>query len=274
MSEKNLPKFDAPPVIETVLGVQFAQLSSYSNAHAGWFWKQYLDEAWDQVNEVPRLEDQFEMFGEDKWTQSRGGFVIQTQPVSERIQIVRSDNQRMIQVQNTRFIYNWRKPVDSGYPSYQEILPEFLDRFGSFSQFAKDSGNPDLELNQWEVTYVNHIEKGELWNDVSDCLTLFPKLGILSDNVPNQTLDNFRGSWTFAIDENKGKLHVEMKQVKLGTESGPVGSELILLQLTARGPVNSDVDLKTGFDLGHEAIVRTFADITSASSHKIWKRKE
>jgi len=274
MSEKNLPTYDAPPVIETVLGVQFSQIPTYSNAHAGWFWKQYLDDAWDQVSEAPRLEDQFELFGQDKWSQPRGGFIIQTQPVSERTQIVRSNNQRMIQVQNTRFIYNWRKPENSDYPSYNEILPEFLDKFGSFTKFAKDSGNPDLELNQWEVTYVNHIGKGDLWGDVNDWLTLFPKLGILSDNVSNQKFDNFRGAWTFAIDENKGKLHVEMKQVKLGTESGATGPELILLQLTARGPVNNDVDLKTGLDLGHEAIVKTFTDITSTASHEFWKRKE
>ena len=272
MNDKNLPKFDAPPIIETVLSVQFKQLPIFSNAHTGWFWKNYLGSEWDQITEAPRLEDQFERFGEEKWKKSGLGFILQTHPGLGRTQIVRSDTQRMIQVQNTRFIQNWRKTTASNYPSYDDLLPEFIDNFQKFSKFSKDSGNPDLELNQWEVTYVNHIEKGDLWTNVQDWEKLFPDFGVMSTGRPDLILDNFGGTWRFACG-TKAKLYIEMKQVKIGGEHGPTGPELILLQLISRGPVVEGADFIEGFNLGHELIVTTFANITADIGHKYWNRR-
>ena len=42
MPDEPLPKFDSPPVIETVLGVQFTPLANFTGALAGSFWKSRL----------------------------------------------------------------------------------------------------------------------------------------------------------------------------------------------------------------------------------------
>ena len=36
-------KFGAPPVVETALSVQFNPLAGFTTAHAGWFWKDYVE---------------------------------------------------------------------------------------------------------------------------------------------------------------------------------------------------------------------------------------
>ena len=69
MTADDLPKFDAPPVVETALSIQFSRLPEFTTAMAGWFWKSYLTKLadgakWNKVVEVPRLEDEFEKFGE------------------------------------------------------------------------------------------------------------------------------------------------------------------------------------------------------------------
>lgn len=272
MKKASLPQFDAPPVIETVLSAQFSQIPHFSNAHAGWFWKNYLDSSWDQIKQVSRLEEKNERFGEEAvWAPDVGRFTIQTQPQVERLQIIKSENQRMIQIQDSRFIYNWRKPQDGGYPSYEKLLPEFRENFSKFQQFSSDSGNPDLKLEQWEVTYVNYIPKGELWNSLADWTKICPSFSSIVTDVSGQVIDGFRGSWSFVIENNKGRLHVDMKHARAANEKG---AEILLLQLTARGPINKDVDLWTGFDVGHEAIVRSFADMTSSDCHKVWKRRK
>ena len=90
-----LPKFDSPPVIETVLGVQFAPLPNFSTVHSGWFWKNYLGEDWTSVKVVPRLDDHFERFGEEpQWTPL--GLRIHTKLEEGRAQIIRNDDERMI----------------------------------------------------------------------------------------------------------------------------------------------------------------------------------
>src|SRR5580704_4803227 len=101
------PKFDAPPVVETALSLQFSNLPGYSTAHAGWFWKEYLDKLtresnfkWSQAVDAVRIEDQFERFGsEDIWGPQ---FAMRVMPPSQshRTQMVRSDGERMIQVQD------------------------------------------------------------------------------------------------------------------------------------------------------------------------------
>lgn len=268
MTNSNLPKYKSPPVIETVLSAQFAPLPNFTNAHAGWYWKNYLDSEWDQVVAAPRIDDHFESFDEKHWS-SEKGISIFTGPQADRLQIIRSNDHRMIQVQNSRFAYNWRKQQDGEYPSYDKLLPEFKEKFSQFKQFAVDSDNGDLNLNQWEVTYVNHIPKGTLWDSAKDWTSILPTLCVPALNVPKQEFDNFRGVWALTIDGNKGRLHIEIKHVRVGGLEGP---EVLVIQFTARGPINSDVDLFTGFDIGHEAIVRSFTDMTSEECHKLWER--
>lgn len=48
MDEQNLPSFERPPVIETMLGVQFQPLPALRSAHLGAFWKT-LGEEWPVV---------------------------------------------------------------------------------------------------------------------------------------------------------------------------------------------------------------------------------
>jgi hypothetical protein len=70
----SLPKYSKPPVIETVLGVQFEPLAKFRTAHAGCFWKSYLDNDWTKIEQVPRLDDHFERFGDErKWGPMGGG---------------------------------------------------------------------------------------------------------------------------------------------------------------------------------------------------------
>lgn len=270
-----LPKFASPPVVEAVLSAQFARLPRFSNAHAGWFWKGYLGPEWPEAKEVPRLSDQFERFGEERrFKGPDAGISIATSPVAQRLQITNSSGDRMIQVQDSRFVYNWqRKPgSDSPYPSYESLLPEFHSNFRPFEKFAAELGSDSLDLNQWEVTYVNDLRKGNLWDSPGDWVNIFPDFHWLHAE-PQARPDGFRGEWQFVIGGNQGRLYVSLTHARIGGESGP---ETLLLQLTARGPINAreGIGLDKGFETGHEAIVRSFTAMTSTACHNHWERKQ
>lgn len=198
--------------------------------------------------------------------------MVSTQPESNRLQLIRSDNERMIQVQPSRFVYNWKKSGSGEYPSYEKLLPEFQEQFGRFRKFVLDAGYLELEINQWEVTYVNHILKGELWNNAADWLRVIPKLTVLADAIEGQKFDGFAGNWSLALGGNTGRLHITLKHIRVGSATGP---EALALQLTARGPVDvkQGFGLEDGFDLGHNAIVLSFSEMTSDEAHKHWERK-
>lgn len=265
-----LPKFDEPPVIETVLGVQFSRLPGFSTAHAGWFWKSYLKapERWPKVVDAARLEDQTERFGEGEvWV--RQVFRLAASGAPHRTQIIRADDERMIQIQDSRFILNWRKQSHN-YPSYDVLVPEFRESFATFSRFVQDAGFGSLELNQWEVTYLNHVPKGDMWESPRDWSKIFPGLyapPAVGDEVRFETLGN---EWRYMLKPQVARLYIELKHHR-----NPTSEEVMTLQLTARGRVApaEGATWEAGFDLGHEAIVRSFAAITSADAHKRWKRR-
>ena len=265
-----LPEFDAPPVVETAMGVQFEQLPGLSYAHVGWYWRDHLGEDWTTVKHAGRLNDQFERFGPEKqWTVP--GIKLQPGTESDRIQIARKGDDRLIQVQDTRFVYNWRKGTKE-YPSYRKLLPEFQQRFGEFAGFIGNEKLGELSLNQWELTYVNHIPKGPLWETVADWPKLFPGLYVPAQGVPGQQLEGLSGEWRMVLGEEEGRLHVSIQHGRVGSAEGP---EAVIFQQTARGPIRKQesADPRIGFEVGHKAIVQSFVAMTSEAAHEHWHRR-
>jgi uncharacterized protein (TIGR04255 family) len=259
------PKFDRPPVTETVISAQFSRLENFSAAHAGWFWKKHLLEEWTKVQETFRLDDQFELFDEG------GGWVRPALRLSDkekaRIQFTGNNDERMIQVQDTRFILNWRKRK-ADYPTYKKLFGDFSSELHKFQGFAREADLGAIEFNQWEMTYVNSIPKGELWEKPSDWSRIVPTLA-LPAAAKGVSADTMGGNWRFVLDGQRGRLYVTARHLR--KESG----EVLSLELTARGPVREDTgqSLDDGLSIGHSAIVWTFVALTSPMAQEYWGRR-
>jgi len=267
-----LPKFDAPPVLETVIGVQFVPLPNFTGAMAGWFWKSYLSKfggEWTKTNDVIPLQDQFEQFGPGTGWIPPGIHLATTE--ATRTQLVRSDEERMVQIQFSRFILNWKRGKNQ-YPSYDNLLSEFLELFEQFCLFARDAGYGPLGLNQWEMTYVNYLERGELWNNFDDLRKIFKDILIPKSVFPVEFADSINANWRYLLSDNAGRLHVTLNHIK----TAPENKEVLRLQFVARGPLTQPdmKSLSNSLNLGHEAIVRTFAAITTSDAQKFWKRTQ
>jgi hypothetical protein len=68
-----------------------------------------------------------------------------------RTQIIRADDSRLIQVQDTRFIYNWKKAEAGVYPTYKTTRPEFNEAYIKFKKFVQEFDLGEIRENQWEV---------------------------------------------------------------------------------------------------------------------------
>ena len=176
----------------------------------------------------------------------------------------------MIQVQQSCFHYNWKRR-DQSYPSFHGVRAEFDKQFSRFRDFLAASGLGELCPNQWELTYVDSIPRGELWQTVGDWHRVLP--GLLSGPplIDEICPENASGEWNFEITPRRGRLHVAVRQARIADTSETV----LLVQTTARGPIGRDAteDLAAGLALGHTAAVRTFFRITSAEAHGYWELK-
>lgn len=81
----------------------------------------------------------------------------------------------MIQLQVDRFIKNWRKAGHGDvYPLYELVVkPSFNRDLKEFEEFVTAEGLGVIQMNQCEVTYVNHIVADDVWTDWPEAAKIF-----------------------------------------------------------------------------------------------------
>jgi uncharacterized protein (TIGR04255 family) len=268
-----LPDYDNPPVVETVLGVQFERLR-LKNAHLGAFWKTFDETEWPTVSDAPLLSNQRERFDAGAVWERALHFQL-TQDPAGRMQIKNANSDRMIQVQNTRLHLNWLKKTGQSYPRYETVRGEFAAVLEKFRQFVAREKLGDFRPNQWEVTYVNQIPQETVWETPTDW-GFFRPLGSVPTIERVIEGESFSGEWHFVIPGKRGRLHAEWQHGKASAEQKE-GSErdFVRLTLTARGEISQGdpAAILEGLDLGRSTIVRSFRNLMSDEANHAWKLK-
>ena len=266
-----LPDYENPPVVETVLGVQFDRLPGFRNAHLGAFWKTLDASEWPIVQDVPPLPPQFERFEEAaRW--AKGVRLQLTQDPTCRLQIKNKDGDRMIQVQNGRLHFNWLGKAGGDYPRHERVRNGFDAALQRFVEFVGQENVGEFRPNQWEVTYVNHIVKGTVWNTPDDW-TFFQLAGRLPTIENLVQGDNFTGEWHFQIPNKRGRLHINW-QLARKADAEEVDEEFVRLSLTARGGAEDSQGIDNGLELGRASIVRSFQHFMSDEANEYWGLKD
>jgi uncharacterized protein (TIGR04255 family) len=268
--EGSLPDYTNPPVVEVILGVQFDRLPGFVNVHLGAFWKTLDANEWPTVSDAPPLEPQLERFAESaRWAMPQIQLRV-TQDLSNRVLIKNKDGDRMIQVQNGRLHFNWLGQAGGTYPRYRNVREGFVGALEQLLNFIGQANVGDFRPNQWEVTYLNYIRRGTVWNSAKDWKFFRPLGGVPTVEGIIEG-ESFNGEWHFVIPEKRGRLHVAWQH---GQKSDSEKEEMIVLNLTARGPLEqneTDVPaMLAGLDLGHTTIVRAFQNFMTNEANKYW----
>ncbi|MBW8000440.1 MAG: TIGR04255 family protein [Planctomycetes bacterium] len=268
--ERTLPDYDKPPVNEVVLGVQFGTLANFSAIHSGLFWQKIKGD-YPKNSVHPQIAPSAETFEGPVMAELGVKTVISSTPPSPRYWFLDDSENQLIQLQSNRFLHNWRKMTgEEDYPHYSNILPEFKKQWLVFLDFIKTEELGDINLNLWEVTYVNNLYQGEAWNDLGDLYKVFP---FLSNNALPEHLkspEKIRLTLAYAYPDKLARLYVELATAYRRSD----GTPLIQLKLTARGQLasNDNENLYKCLDFGRETIVKNFTDLTSLEAHKLWHR--
>jgi uncharacterized protein (TIGR04255 family) len=254
-SQKNLPSYKNPPVVEVVCGVLFSPLEKFLLPHFGLLWEKFKPE-YPVCQEHELLLPNIERL-------ERSDVPIELPPsLLPRVWFLQKDGKSLIQVQKDRFLHNWRKQeTDQEYPRYERIIRSFDDRLGTFLEFLKEHELGALKPEQYEMTYLNHINQGEGWNALNDLGGLFPDFARTSGKSRFLTsIEAINWNTSFALPEKKGRLHVSIRSAFRVSDFRPV----IILDMTVRGrpPDDSPKQRLGWFDLAHEWIVQGFADVT------------
>jgi uncharacterized protein (TIGR04255 family) len=259
--------YDSPPVNEVVLGLIFQPLVSLRVVHFGLIWEKIRAD-YPVIEHAPPL-----------------GFeeAIMSQPVSgwplfvPRVWFINRTQDKLIQLQHDRFYVNWRSRAEGvPYPRYPAMIQMYEQYLEVISDMLKQENLGDIVATSYEVRYINHIPKGAGWDKFEDIGNIFPDVawrGGTKKFLPPPV----GGTWSavFNMPNNMGRLNVRAQPGVRDVKDDK--KEIILLELTANGPIPGTkvTSAREWFDLGHEWIVRGFADLTSLQMQRtVWKRKD
>lgn len=278
-AQKKLPEYDNPPVVEVALTVQFVDIDQLNLAVIGSMWGEILKDDYPLVQEHSPVEPVFERVGLKNIPTNEIRFNILSKAPVTRLWFLSENNSELIQIQRNRISFSWRSMVneESTYPRYEFIKQKFIDKYNLISTYLKSKGIENLNANQCEVTYVNHIESSDctVWDNHSDLDKVF---SIATDSYTEPfPLDSEDFSFTgkYIIPTNKGeflgRLHLNVAPVFSSIDDQP----MYRMVLTARGRPDGDGfdGIIKFFNTGHEHIVNGFTSLTTVEMHQHWRRK-
>lgn len=273
VTRNNLPEFEKPPLVEVALSVQYDPIPSFQCTHVGLLWKECFSD-FPHTRQLPAIEPVYEKMGARQIAGTPRIELLTSEP-SSRIWILNEQGDELIQVQQDRFIRNWRKISKDGiYPRYENhIKPNFLSDFTKFTTYLKDNEVGDVVPNQCEVTYINHLTYDGY--DHSKLTEMISIVNASYNHVGNIQFEDSRLNFRNIIldEENhfQGRLHLNIEPAFRSEDDMPIA----VLSLTARGkPLSSDqAGIEAFFDIGREHIVNNFKAITTKKMHSLWGMK-
>jgi uncharacterized protein (TIGR04255 family) len=257
----NLPEYGNPPVVETVLGVEFPALDRWSIVHFGLLWHQLR-------KDYPEFSVHPPLLPESARSASPFPLVFGPEP-PVRCWFANKEAGRLIQVQRDRFVLNWRREGVQPYPRYAKyVRPAFEQSWGRFVSFLTENAIPLPQASVCEVTYLNHIGQGEEWSTLADLPNVVrgwsPPAGPF---LPLPEIADFDLRYPISDTDH---LAVQLRRAIRATDK----VDILQLTLTARcRPRSTDLDeLLRCFDLGRYWIVNGFTELTTERMHSVWKR--
>jgi len=270
------PNFGKPPVTEVVLSVQFNPIEKLRGPQIGLLWAAFKNQ-FPEVEEHVPLEPVLETFGVRPAQQVSVKFELSDVPPISRTWFLNERGDQLIQIQQDRFIHNWRKLAEEDeYPRYSNLISSFRSELEQFGHFLKQEQLGDLSFNQCEVTYVNHIFANGVWSghgDLNKVLTLWA--GKHSDSFLPEAEDvRLATRYIIPGSENNpvGRLHV------VATPAFRISDKraLIVLNLTARCRPDGEAleGVFNSLNKAHEWVIRGFTSITTEQMHQVWRRRD
>lgn len=261
-----LPDFRSPPLIEVVVGIQFAPVQGYQQIRAGEVWALFRKD-YPRVEELAPLQPMFETFGLPQGGQT--GLGITVGPTHSRFWFISSSGDELIQFQRDRILHNWRKigVQQNEYPRFEKIISTFASEIRALNDYFIDLAGKPAAINQCEISYINHIEleAEDRQTDAGDWLRFI--------RFDQNELEDISVVFRKTIQATDGRPQGRLTCEAVSTLDVN-GRKIILFTLTARGaPVHSTIESALEFlTIGREMIVTSFADFTTESAHVFWGR--
>lgn len=267
-SQGDLAAYAKPPIEEVVLGVQFPPIPRFSDAHAGLYW-QRVRASYPRAESQPRLEGPIESPGPPQPMRFELPLGIQPQ---NRTWLIGDTDEYLIQIQNTRFIFNWRQRQKSQYPRFEALRSQFATYFEAFLALLRDEGLDEPEVQQVEVSYINWIAglpAQAFFVPASVTGIVIPAGKVLPED---QTL-GFR-YLLGETDTSIKRLYVQCQPAFRQETPAERGYQLSLVYKAARPSGFGSDELALLLEEGRAIAGSAFTELTTPEAHRVWEKHQ
>ena len=268
----DLPSFETPPVVEVVIAVAFERVDAIGY-DIGAIHRQLFRESGKKTWEAkPPYLPPIEHFGDRAWMPEVRLEFPGAIP-APRYWFSSDSGSDLIQLQQDWIARNWRRmPKDPQYPRYQSLSEPFEDDLRKLDTYLQQNADRTFVPTQCEVTYVNHITRSGVWQDVGEVGRVSNLWGKDAGFLPTPERVQFDASYVISEDEGGepvGRLHVSLVPALSQTDNEPI----LVLTMTARGaPLSPTIAGVMDFlNLGHRWIVQSFRSMATPEMLHAWK---
>ena len=262
MTQVQLLEYSNPPVIETVVGIEFSALPigfmGLAAVHAMW------------KAEFPSTLEQEALPPSRPVAQGAQGFHLQwgSGLPPARLWMLSNDEHLLVQVQSDRLLLNWRRldAESETYPRYESLRAKFVNLFDDFQgHVQKEFGMPVTPLAV-EWTYVNRIEADDSNEGAMFSVWREPNLKLPGKSM----LTRFNNVRELESHGLQGQLTVTAEPLAAG-EGEPIN--LTVSTQFFLTPDKSPGDALGAMDDAHRYSRLAFDAITSDDAKKMWGTK-
>lgn len=255
------PIFDAPPVVETAIGFRFAPIDGFNALHLGQLaqaYKAHYPSFQLKPPVGPVVQLNLDLGAPDF-------------DLPARCWCVSGDDTQLVQLQKDLFTRNWRATANHPeYQHYETIKPLFSRDWDILCRFLDERGFKRPPVWQCEVSYINHLVRGNEWNSFDDIAKIFPIWAGINSGGLFKTMETASFTVCYKLPDGNSRL-----QFLLQPGVRQDGTEVIQLTVTAVGKPSEqeDASLYDWLDFGHLAVTSGFLQFTSSDAHKKWRKK-
>lgn len=264
----DLPDYENPPIDEVAIGVQFPPISGMYDAHVGLYWQQIRGD-YPRAESQPRFEGPIEAASASPPQPPVSIQFPLSAPAQGRTWLIAEADDYLIQVQNTRFIQNWRRR-EAAYEYFEEIWDLFESHYGTFKELLANEGLAAPRVQQVEVTYINWI--ADLAPSKFVNLATQSEVSAYGRSLEPEDLGlNAR----YRLDDGTGaveRLYVQCQAAVRATDPSVSGYQLAFVHRAAKATGLVDEEIRSYAFAGRAIIVNAFTDLTTPLAHEHWGR--
>lgn len=264
-AQETLPKFGQPPVIETVLALEFVPLARMTAIKLV-----QLQSSW--LTSYPTLSEQSAL-PPNRPTQSAPTFEILRGAPGMRVWAESDDGSGyLLQTQNDRLVLNWRRPAGAdgtAYLGYEQSKARFVEALDALTAFRTENDLGAILPIAVEFGYVNTI-------DISEESPLESAFGMLA--IPNVEVPGTARLTRFQTVRGVEKSDSDpfSAQITITAEPLSIDTRDVSMTVTTRVLLETEEQASVirAIDAAHALSSHTFARVTNAGPQEVWERAQ